>query len=500
MNPDPSVASDKGVFWPVLALSATGAGLRSFRLSTDSIWLDEAYSLKLAAASWREILQGAARDVHPPLYHLLLAGWIRIFGRGEIGLRSLSVLCGVALIPVVYRLAESWAGKQAALWAAALAAASPYLIEISRSGRMGSMLSLFSALSVLTFAGVLQGKGKRFLFGYCVVTLAALYTHYFAFLMLLAQDVFFLIGIARRRWSSRLLDWLLAQLILLVGFCPWFAIFCDHVARGPSWRGSSVHWYELPFTFYHLSLGTACQTRIDRGIALGAYGGALLVLVWFALPRRQVLVRAMPGAVWGLTLMLVLVPLATVWSYSRHTVNVVDPRYLSISALPLLVVGGVLLAGLPKFAQILTGGLLLLAFVVPIRNQWFVQSYYEDWRSMARYLNTHAQAGDTVVVYPAWNELPLATYLVKDLKIQGFPGRYDPIAGGTAHVSPADREAASRLHILFPSTMRRVWLLLVDDQEIQQTMRAWFAGRYVGAQGTRFSTMDVRLWVKPERD
>lgn len=55
---------------------------RFYNLTTTGIWLDEAFSVLLSVKSVSEILFHTARDVHPPLYYLILHGWINIFGEG----------------------------------------------------------------------------------------------------------------------------------------------------------------------------------------------------------------------------------------------------------------------------------------------------------------------------------------------------------------------------------------------------------------------------------
>ena len=38
----------------------------------------------------------------PPLYYCVAWVWARMFGYGETGLRSLSAVCGVSVVPVAY--------------------------------------------------------------------------------------------------------------------------------------------------------------------------------------------------------------------------------------------------------------------------------------------------------------------------------------------------------------------------------------------------------------
>ncbi|OQY86238.1 MAG: hypothetical protein B6D41_13555, partial [Chloroflexi bacterium UTCFX4] len=63
-------------------------------LAAQSLWNDEGTSVALAQTSVNAIINAAARDIHPPLYYLLLSGWIQVAGISEFAVRFLSVLAG----------------------------------------------------------------------------------------------------------------------------------------------------------------------------------------------------------------------------------------------------------------------------------------------------------------------------------------------------------------------------------------------------------------------
>lgn len=64
---------------PILALATL---VRFYDLTAAAIWGDEGSSLLLSQFSLTDIWVHAGRDVHPPLYFLLLHGWVELFGDG----------------------------------------------------------------------------------------------------------------------------------------------------------------------------------------------------------------------------------------------------------------------------------------------------------------------------------------------------------------------------------------------------------------------------------
>ena len=119
-----------------LALAAIG-----FRFVTRSpLWLDEALSVNIARLPLGDIPEALRHDGHPPLYYFVLHGWMELFGEGDVAVRALSGLFGLALFPLMWVAGRRLAGRQGA-WAAVLVLAlSPYAVRYSTETRMYSLV------------------------------------------------------------------------------------------------------------------------------------------------------------------------------------------------------------------------------------------------------------------------------------------------------------------------------------------------------------------------
>ena len=78
--------------------------LRAPRLGLEELTTDEAFSWRLATYPPAEIVARTATDVHPPLYYLVLDGWMKVAGEGPAALRSLSLILGLAAVGLAYLL------------------------------------------------------------------------------------------------------------------------------------------------------------------------------------------------------------------------------------------------------------------------------------------------------------------------------------------------------------------------------------------------------------
>ena len=99
----------------VAALTLLAAALRFSTLGLQSYWYNEAATALLTKLSLGDMLDRIPRmEGNPPLYYVLAWAWAMAFGTGEVGLRSLSAVCGTAMVPAAYvagaRLANARAG------------------------------------------------------------------------------------------------------------------------------------------------------------------------------------------------------------------------------------------------------------------------------------------------------------------------------------------------------------------------------------------------------
>ncbi len=108
------------------AVSFVALVLRVVTLNVQSAWVDEGYSMAMARHSVSFITNFTGQyDTHPPLYYLILHGWLGIFGAGVVQGRLLSALCGTCGVLILYGLVRMLYDRSTAACAALLLAMSP---------------------------------------------------------------------------------------------------------------------------------------------------------------------------------------------------------------------------------------------------------------------------------------------------------------------------------------------------------------------------------------
>jgi mannosyltransferase len=384
---------------PLLALTLLAFGLRAWRLDVQALWWDEGISLYLANQDVATILADRARDIHPPLYFLLLRAWGLSVGSSAWATRFLSVLLGTLCVPLLYRLGRRLAGPLTGGLAALILALSPFLLHHAQEVRMYALVPLLALLSTYLMLRLLQQEEFFLWLVYLVVTAVALYTHYYAAFIPFFQTIFVLI--ARRR--KFLLRWLMAQAGLLLLYLPWLAFVGSKLLA--SVAGKTRYEQDISlglFPFLDRYLRTASIGYLDRSAltSLGAYALFLLLAFlgiyrWWGKARR-------PGL--ALVLLYVGLPLLGGWLINLRFPFDRFPRLLAFAAPAyyLLVAGGLVWRHSP-----ILGGVALLS-VIGISISGLVPYYTilrqpdEDYRPLIARVEGLARPEDAVICDFPW--------------------------------------------------------------------------------------------------
>jgi mannosyltransferase len=418
--------------WPVAALVLLAFGLRVFWLDHQSLWFDEGWSWYVATRTWRalgEILRQV--DSHPPLYYALLKTWLALAGQSDFSLRFLSVMAGTLAIPVVYVLGRRLLGRESMALAAALClVVSPPHIVYSQEVRMYAWVVTLTGLSVYGMLRWLSRPGLRPLAVYVLVTAAALYTNYFAALVVLFENaaVFavMLAGLLKNRRSKesekaipgqrlRLTggSWLAAQGVLLLSLLALAPLLQGVLGRNFIWRPFLSVPAMMTDAWRTLTVGAVLptwQAEVSGPVVIGLAGLGALALGFekrgWARAVAAVLYLAIPmGSLAGLGL----------WR------PVYTGRYLLPCLLPVALLTGAGLDGVwrlvwtlflrlkfPRWgawgAGVLAAGSaaaigLGLPFGVALRAYYFDPAYArEDWRTIAAHIQGQELPGQSIVL------------------------------------------------------------------------------------------------------
>lgn len=198
-----SESPDRAVLvWAVATLTAVGVALRFATLGLQSYHHDEVITaIRVIPGSFSQMLEMVkTSESNPPLYYVLAWGWAKLFGTGEVGLRSLSALIGALTVPLGYAIGRELSGRRAGLALTAMLAVNPMLIWYAQEARSYALMVFFGALALLFFVRALRTGRGRDLALWALASALALCSHYFAVFAVGIEAVWLLVAL-RSRWK-----------------------------------------------------------------------------------------------------------------------------------------------------------------------------------------------------------------------------------------------------------------------------------------------------------
>ncbi|HEY51855.1 MAG TPA: hypothetical protein G4N94_00145 [Caldilineae bacterium] len=405
----------------LLAIILLAFALRLYEIDAQSFWYDEGVTAQVARLGVRELARWTADDIQPPLYYLLVDGWLRLNPFGEGILRWPSAAFGTLLIPLLWALGRRLWDDRAGLLAALVGATSPLMVYYGQEARMYALLVTLVTLAALVVVRLLdRGAEKRWglLLAYALAGLAAMYTHYFAGFALLALALYWgTVWWRTGRERRRLGEFALVNAVILLGYLPWLpAMFNRFAVDSSYWSGTLKLGEALLDVVMNFTVG-ATEVMLE--------GDARAWLPWFGLAALAWLVAIAVGYRRGdhrnaqrpLALLLLwgLLPTFLILSLAFRTPKF-NARYLMVSwpAWALLAGGGVAnlwsvtrrSSGASRFTvyalrmlAILSVFLLLLAHAQGLSN-WFNDDNFAKsaWREAIMEMYAHRQDDETVLL------------------------------------------------------------------------------------------------------
>ncbi len=435
-----------------LALLAAAAAVRFRGLDAQSLWLDEGMSVYFVNLGLDRLWEITfAQEPNPPLYYLLLWGWVHLWGQGEIALRSLSAILGTLAVLPAYLLARDLGGPRAGLLAGLATLGSPFLLWYSQEARSFALLSATSAAFLYLTHRALQSPSQRVLLAWVAFGILTLYSHiYGAFAF--SAGALTLLAAGR----ARLLTRVAAVAVPTAFFAPWAFATLQQSAAARGWRAPVG-----PEELITRALATVTHHDVLTGlvgwIAIGLLVGAALWGVHTAPPRARLLL--------GLAICL---PLGFAYGLSFFK-PIFAERYIIPIAIPIYIAASLGIAAAGRQSLFLSAtaalavGILLIAALFAFDEPRFEK---ENFRAAAQRVAASAGPNDAIVFVAEFAQRPFEYYYG-----QG-PGRLIGFFGD--HRNPAS--------VLEPLAQAAPTIWLVESHaeryDPDRQVRGWLQSHY----------------------
>jgi 4-amino-4-deoxy-L-arabinose transferase-like glycosyltransferase len=198
------------------------AALRIYHITQQSIWFDEAFAWNIVMQ--HDMYPRIAADTHPPLYYVLLRGWVTVAGDSALALRYLSAMFSMVTVALVYQVGRAMVracsvaqGRKrlasVPLLAALVIALSDAEIFLAQESRNYALYTMTASMSMWFYLrwitpplsplpnALERGKqtSRMNALGWVLATAALIYTHYHGLFIPAVQGLHVLLFLRGRK-------------------------------------------------------------------------------------------------------------------------------------------------------------------------------------------------------------------------------------------------------------------------------------------------------------
>lgn len=482
-----------------------GAAVRFALLST-SIWFDEAVSVRDVSGSFGQMLHRVINhEASPPFYFICLWIWRHVAGGNAVELRTLSALAGTMTIALAFYIARPRVGQRAALFLAACVAISPVPVYYSTEMRMYGMLMLICGVGFEAFLRSSRSPSAGNLSVWAGASLLALWTQYYAALVV-APEAVWLIALAwRSRPRSRATLGAVGGVVL--GGLPLLYLM-SYQARH-AWRYgiplvSSV-WHRIALSIHYPSTFRSIAEDAVIGPGGPARGPLTILVVLIGVAAVALLLRRRHPTTAELTQALILVgPAVAAVALLVDSHVLVEGRYLLPFWLPIGLVVSCALAsasagplGIPLAAALLClfAGVGVVSLTVPKLG------VRDDTLGAARSLGM-AGSGRLIAINEPWDVLPLEEYRpqtspdtravvrTRELDVVAMPAGAEPFS--SEHQRPSSLGVGA-----LPAGLRLAQIIRAPTFLVERFVAKRPVSIRVDGQGGPFTAVNWRFLAEP---
>ncbi len=411
-----------------------GALLRLTGLTSQSLWLDEGFSL--AAATSADPTPIMSTDGHPPLFASVLRIWVAMFGPAAGTARMVPALASVAALAIVaWGLRTRRSPGGASTLALTLYAGLPFLVWYARELRPYAFLELGAAAM---FTGWQLVRARRTAIGLGVAAAGAafaMWSHYFGLFAL--GSVALLAIVDPEMHGPR---WRLPAVLLLAGATAlptWADMLPEQMAVpwGAQWRLTLTYLVSLPLRLVVAQGGSLPSALV------GLVGLALVGLLPFVL---RTIWRGDVGWNWLLALLGITAPIIATLIASLLVEPRFTARYFIMVPLYLCILLGYAATSWPRRRTLIVAAGILALFSAT--DLWLrTEDVNDGYRSACASVRERWQPGDRIGVITSMpldlGAGPLPAYLGSDILADGYDLTYEPGWNGS-------RTNRGRLHLI----------------------------------------------------
>jgi len=282
--------------------------LKSLFITHNDIANDEPFSIFHAQMPLQDVFDILKHGNNPPLYEFFLHFWIKLFGISAFSVRLPSVIFSSLTAVVIFWVVKKLFHFKEALTATFIFTCATIHIYFAHEARVYALFVLLSSLSLVCYVNFYKKNNIKNQFYLIIINTLLLYTHYFAFFVIINQWIgLIILPYNKKIIRSYIVGFLISLLFFLPLLLPFLNQFLLTVNRGtwvspPHWSHIygfiniflNIKYVSFAFLFY-ISIALAIEvinkkTSIKHILLKNRY--FFLITAWFVCPYTLMFVAS----------------------------------------------------------------------------------------------------------------------------------------------------------------------------------------------------------------
>lgn len=233
------------LFFSILLL---GVILRVIGINrTEGFWYDEINTYYIAKQAFplgifKTLLE---KDLHFPLYYMLVHLWMNIFGTSDLALKALPVLFGILTLPISYFVGKELHGKQGGIATLFFFSINSGLIYYSQELRFYSLIVFLATLSALFLLKIRDNPSKLNCIGLIISNLLIIYTWTIGCVFVFFEMLLFLAYLIYKKKNVK--NFIFSNLIILIFSIPMFPLLIYFSMKRANFIFNYFDYYQINY-------------------------------------------------------------------------------------------------------------------------------------------------------------------------------------------------------------------------------------------------------------
>lgn len=373
------------------------------------ICLDEPYTIYHAQKSIYDIILLTINgEANPPLFMILVHGWIQLFGISVLSIRLLPLLLSSLTIIFLYKSSFKLAGVYAALFTSFLFLFSSLHFYFALEVRTYSLLSFFTAVIYYLYILLIQNEKKTWVI-FCIIltNIGIVLSHHFGWFVIANQGIIFLFYFNKKELRKKIFTILVATIILSI---PVIILVVKQF-----FVSSEVTWVAPPAEsiFQNYLFAFFNHRYAFDFVAYTLLASLIFFIIYEIFIKKFAEVRLKETLI---LLICFAVPFTFMYLVSFKVPMFID-RYILFNSIPLYLFVGVAIGKLLYpfwYLQLIA----FLSISIPVCEHLSVSQknfYYREVKNAVDHTMKFKDEHTLVFIHPAWNNIEFVYYYNADL-------------------------------------------------------------------------------------